>query len=362
MKLINTAKTPTWITFQLLERCNLRCNMCYEWGVNGSYLNKKELAVLDLATVLKTVDECLPNQPKFELFGGEPMLYPGIWQVIERIVGGGAEVSFPTNGTYLEKYAQQLVDSQPTQVWVSLDGPQTINDLQRGKGVFAKALAGIEKVIQLRDEKSVSYPKLGITYVVTPDNYQYIESFFLNSIDLSMLSCVSIELQSYATAQQVADYEQVLKTQFNVDGSPCAQGYVRDAKDFARIDVEHLVRQLQNVARACEERGLQFYSQPGTLEVENIQHYLSAKWHRMVDKKSRCGVPWMSAEISAQGEVSTCHSFYDLPIGNIYQQSLTEIWSGEALQKIQRHLRQQLFPICTACCRYYGGAGSLHSE
>jgi radical SAM protein with 4Fe4S-binding SPASM domain len=362
MKLINTAKMPTWITFQLLERCNLRCNMCYEWGVNGSYLNKKKLAVLPLDKVLSIVDECLTGSPKFEFFGGEPMMYQGIWQVIDRIIQGGAEVSFSTNGTYLEKYAEQLVASQPTKVWVSLDGPQTINDLQRGRGVFAKATQGIKKVVQLREAQGVRFPQLGVTYVVTPDNYQYIEQFFLQSIDLSILSSVSIELQSYATAQQVADYESVLKTEFDVDTSSCARGYIQDEKIFSDMNINNLVRQLKVVSRVCKEQGIQFYSQPGTLEEENIQHYLSAQWEKMTDKKSRCAVPWMSVEISAQGDVSTCHSFYDLPIGNIYQQSLADIWNGERLKKVQQHLRHQLFPICTACCRYYGGAGTLKSE
>ncbi len=28
---------PSWLVIQLLERCNLRCNMCYEWGESGAY-------------------------------------------------------------------------------------------------------------------------------------------------------------------------------------------------------------------------------------------------------------------------------------------------------------------------------------
>ena len=34
---------PRWIVFQLLEKCNLRCKMCYEWGESGSYLDKNDL-------------------------------------------------------------------------------------------------------------------------------------------------------------------------------------------------------------------------------------------------------------------------------------------------------------------------------
>ena len=39
---------PAWLVIQLLERCNLRCNMCYEWGESGAYKALPGLAELDL--------------------------------------------------------------------------------------------------------------------------------------------------------------------------------------------------------------------------------------------------------------------------------------------------------------------------
>jgi radical SAM protein with 4Fe4S-binding SPASM domain len=107
------------------------------------------------------------------------------------------------------------------------------------------------------------------------------------------------------------------------------------------------------VRDACAARGIRFFSQPRTLQVDNITNYLTANWDRMADKKDRCAFPWASAEISARGDVTPCHSFYDVTIGNIYEQSLLEIWRGERLTAVQSYLREQLFSICTACCRYY---------
>jgi MoaA/NifB/PqqE/SkfB family radical SAM enzyme len=40
---------PQWITLQLIDACNLRCKMCYEWGENGSYhARKSTLLKLDV--------------------------------------------------------------------------------------------------------------------------------------------------------------------------------------------------------------------------------------------------------------------------------------------------------------------------
>jgi len=107
------------------------------------------------------------------------------------------------------------------------------------------------------------------------------------------------------------------------------------------------------VRDACVARGIRFYSQPKTLDVANLDCYLRGDWDRLTDKRTRCAMPWTYAEISARGDVTTCHTFYDLAIGNVYDQPLLEIWRGERLKQLQAHLRQQLFPICTACCRYY---------
>jgi MoaA/NifB/PqqE/SkfB family radical SAM enzyme len=347
--------TPSWIVFQLLEQCNLRCAICYEWGESGTYHSKKKLAMLDVDAVLKTVDDCLPAKPVFEFFGGEPLLHPGIWDVIRRIRSGGCNLAFSTNGTLLEENAERLVETAPTQLWVSLDGPPAVNDAQRGHGVFRRAIAGIKAIYNERRSKGRLFPRMGITYVVTAASAPHIEEFFLRSIDLSMLSSVSIELQRYATAEQARAFSMELQTEFGIRSAGCADGYVRSPAEFSGMDFESIERQVHAVRKACSEKDIDFYSQPGTLDAGNIRNFFTANWHLMSDRRSRCSVPWLYAEISARGDVTTCHTFYDLAIGNIYEQSILDIWKGARLKQVQSFLRGGLFSICTACCRYYTG-------
>lgn len=133
---------PAWLVIQLLERCNLRCNMCYEWGESGAYKSLPGLAELDLDVLLERLDECLPGKPRVEFFGGEPLLYRGIWKLLRVLGDAECEVAFPTNGTTLARHAGRLVSANPTRIWVSLDGPREINDAQRGAGVYDRATRG----------------------------------------------------------------------------------------------------------------------------------------------------------------------------------------------------------------------------
>jgi MoaA/NifB/PqqE/SkfB family radical SAM enzyme len=359
MKLAQAFQAPSWVTIQLLEQCNLRCRMCYEWGETGSYHQNSDQAMLDLPTVLRIVNECLPTRPMFEFFGGEPMLYPHLWEVIAAIRQGGSELAFPTNGTLLEENADRLVECGPNRLWVSIDGPKSINDRQRGTGVFKRVMRGLDALNAAKIRKGSRYPEVGITCVVTPSNCDYVEALFLQCLDLNLISCVSIELQSFATREQVKQYGDQLKADFGIAATPCAQAYVRDPDIFSGIDTVHLAQQMRAVADACAQCGIIFHSQPQTFDANTIRQYFGGQWQAMIDHKNRCGVPWVAAEISARGEVTTCHTFYDLPLGNVHQESLLDIWRGERVAQLRKRLRDGLLPICTACCRYYGGAGAL---
>src|SRR5260370_41963573 len=69
-----------------------------------------------------------------------------MWQVVELGTGRGVGVCVSTNGTLITaERARRLKQFDPLYFQVSLDGgiPQT-NDSIRGKGVFDRALRGLE--------------------------------------------------------------------------------------------------------------------------------------------------------------------------------------------------------------------------
>ncbi|RCW43485.1 radical SAM protein [Paenibacillus prosopidis] len=344
---------PKWVFLQLLESCNLRCKMCYEWGENGPYNEKKILKQLDIKVVKDIISTCSSVQPYYELYGGEPLLYPHIGEVLKAIHDAGSKVHMPTNGTLLEKHAELLVTYPPERIWVSLDGPIEINDEQRGKGVFQKAVKGIEKLLRLREEAGSKYPQIGISTVVTPRNFRHLERFFFEALDISKLDCISIELQAYITEQNHKDYEGVLRREFGVNSAPVSRGFVCDPAMFADIDAGLIARQIQTIAEYCEVEGKYLNTYPKVMSEDNIRKYFSADWFSMTKVKKRCPFPWVSTEINAQGDVTSCHAYYDLTLGNVNEASIAEIWRGEKYTQYRNYLRKQLLPICQGCCLFY---------
>lgn len=344
---------PKWVVIQLLEECNLRCRMCYEWGKEGSYHEKRGLAQLDLHVIKKVIRDVSPGKPYFGLFGGEPLMYPWVDEVLQTIRDCGMSVDIPTNGMLLEPLAEMLVETKPRRLWISLDGPQDINDQQRGKGVYQKVTEGIERLFEVRQTRGSELPKIGVTMLVTPFNYRYIEDLFFNCLDMSKIDHISIEFQLYATEQQCQDYAKILRDEFGVENAPGARGFIWNVTEFASIDIPELIRQIRNVKAFCQERNIYFITYPKTIEEDNISRFFSADWGNMVDKRSRCSFPWIYMEINAKGDVSPCHTFYDLTLGSIYEQEILDIWNGLRYEKYRNYMRKNLLPICTACSRYY---------
>lgn len=343
---------PQWIVLQLLEACNLRCKMCYEWGENGAYLGKKS-ATLDYEVVQRVIADTIPAKPFYALFGGEPMMYRHIDKVIRQIREGGSRVDIPTNGMLIKKHAEMLCETKPSRLWISLDGPKEINDEQRGDGVFDKVTEGIETLFELRETKGLTEPKIGCTFIVTPLTHMYIEEFFMKHIDLDKIDHLSIEFQTFATEDTVQQHQAHFKKVFGIPETPCAAGMLADITPFQQMDYKAITSQMKTIREACEKRGIYFVSYPKTIEEENIRAYFNRDIEAMTDKRDRCFFPWIYMEVAASGDVTPCHIYYDYPIGNVNETPILDIWGGDRLKTYRNQLKKGLFPICTSCARYY---------
>jgi radical SAM protein with 4Fe4S-binding SPASM domain len=353
MRLDETPPYPAWVVVQLLEACNLRCTMCYEWGESGVYREQARPAALDLPVVRRVLEECLPARPHFELFGGEPLLYPGLFAVLRLVTDAGCTVALPSNGILVEQHAADLVACRPTRLMLSLDGPEAVNDAQRGAGGFARVQRGLDALASEKRRQGSRWPAVGITCVVTPANHRQVAELFLDALDLTAIEHASIELQGFVTPAQYRAYAALLGEELGVAAAAHARAYVREPATFAAMDRAALAEQLERVRQACQSRGIAFRSQPASLDGAALDGYLRGEGAAIPGARRRCASPWTCAEISARGEVTTCHSFYDFSLGNVHEQPLLAIWRGERARRWRACLRRRLLPICPACCRYY---------
>jgi len=357
---------PRNITLHLTENCNLRCRMCYYWGETGVYSNaqtKRKPQVLDLDIIKDLIRDLAIIKPNFFLFGGEPLLYPYFEELVDEIKLYDCFVDTPTNGTLLSDNAELLVEKKFDLVRVSIDGPREINDRQRVNGSYDKAVNGINELLELKQKDKAKKPFIDIIYTITPENYLVIEDFFMKDIDISKINRITIQMQNYLTEEMGEKYAEFLSSEFGIESFTYWKSMVRFPSYFSKIDINELSRQVNKVKSYYLSFNKNVMLLPPTFSSNNIAAYLNADWNNMTDQYERCFVPWVSADIVANGDVATCHIFYDLVLGNLHENNIAEIWNGDKYNKFRGYMKSNKFmPICPGCCILYLSGKKLRSN
>uniref|UniRef100_A0A7C4EY12 Radical SAM protein n=1 Tax=Desulfomonile tiedjei TaxID=2358 RepID=A0A7C4EY12_9BACT len=128
--------SPVLASYKITHKCNLKCLHCPYWkrpSEDQSFEGViKTLQMLRRAGVLILILE-----------GGEPLLWKDGGRDIRDVVATARRlfpsVCMTTNGTL------PWGDLPLNRVWVSLDGPEEMNDSLRGKGVFEAVFRNIER-------------------------------------------------------------------------------------------------------------------------------------------------------------------------------------------------------------------------
>ena len=136
---------PLYVAWQITNECNLACLHCIEESGPGKAF-KDELTSEQAYSV---IDQLVASEVPYVSFsGGEPMVRPDFFGMVERITKGGVGLKIETNGHYLTpENCRRFKDLGVKAVQVSLDGatPASFNKM-RVHGRFDAALEGIKNL------------------------------------------------------------------------------------------------------------------------------------------------------------------------------------------------------------------------
>lgn len=137
-------KYPLVLMLEPTHLCNLACSGCGRIREYAETIRE----MMSLEECLKSVDEC--PAPVVTITGGEPFLYPQVFELIEGVLGRGKHIYFCTNALLLEKGLDSMRPHSNFTLNVHLDGMEETHDriLER-KGTFKTAIAGIKKAKSL---------------------------------------------------------------------------------------------------------------------------------------------------------------------------------------------------------------------
>ena len=169
-----TPDFPPFISFTLTNACNLRCRMCGQWSEEG-YVFDGTVGIRPRMTVKdwkRLVDEIARHKIRFVLVrGGEPFLYKGIMEVLQYINSKQIFLSIDTNGTVLERYAEELSRLDKMHITFSVDGTEEVHDdVRKLKGSFATIKENIA-LLQGLEKKHNNTISKSICFTISKHNY-----------------------------------------------------------------------------------------------------------------------------------------------------------------------------------------------
>ncbi|MGF1482376.1 MAG: GTP 3',8-cyclase MoaA [Cyanophyceae cyanobacterium] len=157
-----------YLRISLIDRCNFRCQYCMPEGTElDTVLRQELLTASELLTLLKEVFMPVGFR-KFRLTGGEPLLRPGVVDLVREIAAlpETQDLAMTTNAFLLEKMAQDLYEAGLRRLNISLDSldPETFDRIigNRGRSRWTQTWAGIQAAYR------VGFNPLKLNVVVIP--------------------------------------------------------------------------------------------------------------------------------------------------------------------------------------------------
>lgn len=139
-------RIPYLVVWNFTNMCNLRCKHCYQDAkaeASADELTLKEK--LDLVDTLYTAGVKVPM-----MSGGEPLLHPDFWPVLEKTVSLGMHSAAASNGTMITpEYARKLKSHGLSYIEISLDSvnPEKHDEFRGMTGAWEKTVDGIRNCI-----------------------------------------------------------------------------------------------------------------------------------------------------------------------------------------------------------------------
>ncbi len=330
------AQMPRFITIKPTFRCNLRCGFC-RYVVNGQVFGKADYFLdnewFDL------IDEVAPHKPYVSITGGEPLLYPKIGELLERIASHGLYATMVTNATLLERRAEDLMEAPPKIIQISIDGPKdTHNEMRAVDGTFEKAEAGLAKLMEIKKRKKSSSPLVVINSVISGRNYK------------GMMKMAEVAEKLGANVLNFQHFWFMTPSMLDAHNNQWGECFPVTEEEIGTTQTEGVnVDELWEIMKHVEKTAkipVTFY--PG-LSKEELEIYYNQP-EKMVRSRTP-GCAWLQTAIFPNGDVSPC---FDHVVGNIRESSFMDIWQGEKFRAHRMRLAQHgPYSLCSRCCVYY---------
>ncbi|MEA3214959.1 MAG: hypothetical protein QOJ19_1115 [Acidimicrobiia bacterium] len=358
-----TANEPDWrprnlpdeVAFKLTNRCDLRCDHCYQWNEFGYHHDLEphdRHGDLDLSIVARVLAVTRELQSNVYIWGGEPLIYRDWDGLIDILHEHRRWTSICTNGTLLARRLSSLCRiSERLELVIALDGFEAEHDSLRGSGSFRKTLGGLRALIEAKHRGSY-LGEITVNCVFQDamlnrllDFVTFLEQEGVETVYLSFPWYLS-DGTSQLMDEYVAHHHPHLTLRM-VDTKPSWYSY-KFKLDPSRLD--DLRAELLRINTAVWRIKVRYNPE---LDSADLEDFILGS-HRPAQNKSRCLALQSRLDVFPNGNVVSCKFFPEFSVGNLERSDVRDVWESVAFNRVRKAVADNgLMPVCAKCNLLY---------
>lgn len=298
--------TPIKIQWKITNKCNLKCRHCYLGKLNGF-----ELPFEKVDKISNTIIDS--NVMEVTLSGGECLTYKGIEKIIKKFLINGIKVNVFTNAlllkSILNKIDLDILNKDELLFYVSVDGLKDSHEQIRGRNTFDKTIENIKYAIKK------GYPVVTNT-VINKVNYCDIMDMI---ILLKQIGVKDVQLSN-------------LIVQGNADVN----------LKISLTEQMNLKEKINELYKNHPEFGYIYYSEiPDSDGVRKVYSLSKGKKKYIGNDNWKCTAGVARVTIDPNGKVYCCPFIKNSYLGDLNNQSLSEVWDNINRYKFLKRLSKE---------------------
>lgn len=314
---------PRTLALLVTSKCNIRCKMCSIPKEHWTFPSEKNSEILKL----------MPYLEEIIWHGGEPLLYPHIYDLITEASKYDIKQTISTNALLLDEVNIRKLLATNIELNISIHGlDKSIYESIHINGNFDKLISNLLliKKIMLESKSNIRY---GLKFLVMKSNYKQIENIYefvkqygFNHVHINILDEFTVSDENILyygkdsnILEDIIAMSNKLKTDFN----------------SINVFYEAWLPEINNKILNNDDC--------------NDKKINSKKINKI---KIGCYIPWKKIHIDMNGNVRNDCFCNNIVIGNINRDTIENIWNAKTVVDVRNNIINNSFDnACSDGCK-----------